>query len=585
MSLTLFAGCATQMLAALYNYAPQLGAPTAYWYGHPFYEPWSFLSWGLAFLPDRPWIAFLTVVLAGAFVLAAFGVLVIASGFAPIALPSFKPQRGFERWDILRQHGLLGANELALGAVRRLGFAAPNIVSIPRGNVALIGDPVHTDGALIAALSRWQGALVVVDARGLSSKLGHHDIVRFAPGRADGASYNPLLAIRTGAYAWEDARRLASAFLQSSDRGPVNVFALLVLDQLLAAPLEERTFAALRRRLANPQRVLAELCGAWGADHLACNPPHSEMARMAQVCSAHPHATLAALARIDAALGLFAAGDCANATSAHHFRFADLVAGDGPRTLVIAPPPGEATCAAPLIAAMLAQLARECAASADLDHLGRRKNRDLLIVIEAEACRALGAARGSAQGPPPLVPAHASMNGCHALLQARSIDEAARLVGGGVGSFDAVVAIGPQSDSSATALRVSGGAIRCWRRVKQHREAWKPLLLPEWERASRPIVSERDLRGAPAERAYLFVKQVRPIRAWALSGGAGHAHFIDSGALPKFPRDWSAPPIPRPQASARAPQAPTTRTKPIGAQIRKALTRVALPRTSGAKTP
>lgn len=462
--------------------------------------------------------------------------------------------------------------------------AKPDIVSMPRGNIAIIGASEHTDGALLAALRTWQGAVVFIDARGLSSGLSRHNVVRFAPGRGDSASYSPLLAIRAGDHAWEDARRLASAFLQLSDQGLVDVFALLMLDQLLAAPIEQRTFAALRCRLADPQRVLTELCGARGADPLACNQPLSEMARISHICSAHPHATLAALARIDAALGLFADGAYANAANAHQFRFADLVAGNGPRTLVIAPPPGEAARGAPLIAAMLAQLSRECAPSADLDHLGWRKQRELLIVIEAEACRALGAARAGAQGAPPLVPAHASMNGCHALLQARNIDEAARLAHGGPDPFDVIAAIGPQSEASAAALSGSGGATRCWRRVKQRRETWKELVLPKWEQASRTIVSESELRNAPAERAYLFMRRLRPIRALALSVGTSAAHFADANALPQVAHDWSAPPLPRSLTPTVEANSLTASAKPIGAQIRKALTRKPPQPIPGAKT-
>lgn len=65
------------------------------------------MGWGLAFLTHRPSIAFLTIVLAGAIALAALAVFVLASGFAPVALPSLKMQRGFQTWDILSQRGLL----------------------------------------------------------------------------------------------------------------------------------------------------------------------------------------------------------------------------------------------------------------------------------------------------------------------------------------------------------------------------------------------------------------------------------------------------------------------------------------------
>lgn len=234
---------------------------------------------------------------------------------------------------------------------------------------------------------------------------------------------------------------------------------------------------------------------------------------------------------------------------------------------------------------MLAQLAGECAAAADQDHLGRRKTRDLLIVIEAEACRALGATLSQSEAQLPLIPLHASANGCHMLLHARCLGDVGRLPPCGIESLDAIAAIGPQTEASAAALSGRGGVVQIWQRTKQYREAWKEWLLPAWEQASCPIVSEADLRAAPATRAHLFIKHLKPIRAWTLSGGEGRAQFASPTALPQPPHDWSAPPLPRPQSPAREAPTLTTKTNPIGAQIRKALNRSAPPRSSGAKAP
>jgi type IV secretion system protein VirD4 len=585
LALTLFAAFATEFIAALLGFNPSLGSPGLSWYGLPLYDPWDFLRWSFDGDRAQPWSALLGVVLTGVIALAAFAALVFAVGMAPLSWPTFRWRRGFERWDILGQRGLLAANGLALGAVRRHVLAKPDIVSLTRGNSLIVGDPAYTDDALLAALSRWQGALVFVDARGISAKLPRAEVIRFAPGRHDSACYDPLLALRGGDYAWADAKRLASAFLQSCDSGLVNNFALLMLDQLLTAPLEERTLAALHRRLADPRRLLDDLCVPWSGDPAANDPPLCEMARVARVAAATPHATLAAIAHIDAALGLFADGAYAIATSAHQFRFADLVAGDGPATLVIAPPPGEAERAAPQIAAMLAQLVAECASAADQDHLGRRKKRNLLIVIETEACRALSGTRSQSRAQLPLVPLHASANNCHMLLQAGCVNEAARFTLGGIETLDAIAAIGPQTELSAAALSSHGGAVRHWRRAKRHREAWKEWLLPAWGQASRPVVADDDLRGAPATRAHIFIKHLRPIRASMLSGGEGRAQFASPTTLLPPQHDWSAPPLPRPQALAGEASTLTTNTRPIGAQIRKELNRSAPPRSTGAKTP
>lgn len=569
-ALTLFAGAATQLLAAIFGYAAHFGEPIASWYGRPLYDPWRFLVWGLELAPVRPWIAFLCVLLAITYALAAFAVLIFAGLFPPIELPRFKSRRGFATWDILSQQGLLAANGLASGAVRRLVWAKPDIVSAPAGNVALIGDPKHTDAALLAAISAWRGALVFVDARGLGLRLPRTKVIRFAPGRADSASYNPMLAIRGGAHAWADACRLARSFLPSGDETRVEAFAILVLDQLLTAPLDCRNLAAIRGRLAQPHRVLADICATWVEQRCAAPAPECEIARAVRVWRASPNATLAHLAGIDAALALFADGAYAQA-EAHQFRFADLVAGDGAGTLVISPPPGDAEHAAPLILAMLAQLVRECASAPDVDHLGRAKKRELLVVIEAEALKGLAAGD--------LLPEHAMANGCRLLAQSRSMKCVP------TGLFDTIAAIGPQTETSAAKLSELGGTIACWRRVRAKRQTWRDWVFPAWERAERAIVTPADLLGADASAAILFLNGLAPVAAHALCAGESETDFAAGANLSEVAHDWNTPAMSRPDAPvAEAP--PLVNAQPIGAKIRETLTRRAPPRSpTEAKSP
>ena len=571
-ALTLFAGAATHLLAAIFGYAAHFGEPIAYWYGHPLYDPWRFLSWGLELAAARPWIALLCVVLAMTFVLAAFAVLVLARLMPPVVLPVLPLRTGLARWGVLRQQGLLGADGLALGAVRRHWLARPDIVSAPSGNVALVGDPRHTDDALLAAISSWRGALVFVDARGLALKLSRSSVIRFAPGRIDGAAYNPLLAIRGGAYAWADARLLARAFLQSGDSALLDAFAVLILDQLLTAPFEHRNLAAIRKRLAQPHRALADICAAWGEQQCSAPAPHCEIARAAQSWRVHPNATLDHLAEIDAALALLADGATAQATAAHQFRFADLVAGDGAETLVISPPPSDVERAAPLIAALLAQLVMECAAAPDIDQFGRAKKRQLLVVIDADMSAALGAVLGGAA----LLPDHALRNGCHLLVQARCVARAPSA------AFDAIAAIGPQSEPTSARLSELGGSVPTWKSLQSSGPDWKEIAFPTWERTLRPIVPRRDLLGADAGDAFLFLMGLAPIRARVVHAKACQTTFIKAAELAPAAHDWTASPLDRVEASMPTP-APA---QPIGAQIRKALTRKAPPTSkTKAKSP
>lgn len=239
----------------------------------------AFPQLGLGTRARTAWIAFLCIVVAMTFVLAAFAVLVVARLIPPVGLPRFELRRGFARWGILRQHGPLVANGLALGAVRRHWLAKPDIVSAPAGNVLIVGDPEHTDAALLAAISAWRGALVFFDTRGLALTLPRKNVIRFAPGRADGANYNPTFAIRGGVHAWADARLLARSFLQSGDDALNDAFGALALDQLLTVPLEHRNLGQIRKRLAQPYRVLADLSATWTEGHCSSPLPHCEIAR------------------------------------------------------------------------------------------------------------------------------------------------------------------------------------------------------------------------------------------------------------------------------------------------------------------
>jgi hypothetical protein len=63
-AMTLFAGVLTHLFAAIFGYDARFGEPAAFWYGHPLYDPWTFLEWGLTLAPPHPWGAFLCVLLA-----------------------------------------------------------------------------------------------------------------------------------------------------------------------------------------------------------------------------------------------------------------------------------------------------------------------------------------------------------------------------------------------------------------------------------------------------------------------------------------------------------------------------------------
>lgn len=559
-ALTLFAGVATQLLAAIFGYAAHFGEHAPPWFGFPLYEPWRFLEWGLGLAPVRPWIAFLCIVLALTFVLAAFAVLVLAGLVAPDDLPQFKSRRGFASWDILGQFGLLGASGLALGAVRRHWWTKQDIVSAPSGNVLIVGEPKYTDAALIAAASTWRGPLLFIDARGLASKLPRKNVIRFAPGQKGSVSYNPMLAIRGGVHAWADALVLAKSFLRPSDAALAEAFAILLLNQLTSAPLEQRNLAALRKRLAAPHRLLTEIVAAWPEELCAASAPHSEIARAVRAWRAHPNATLAHLADIDAALAGFAEGAIGQATQAYQFRIAELIIGAGPHTLVLSVPPSEAAVMARLLSAMLAQLVATCASASDADAPRDHKRQQILIVVEAGALPLLRQ----------VLPADAAAHGCHLLAQAPSLEHATS------DAFGTIAAIGPQSDPTADKLSARAGHISEWLLLRRDEVSIRNWMFPR-VKVQQALLPAADLTDADPSRAMLFFQGLAPVRARSLYLEGSQARFVAGAELQSVAHDWAAPPPPVETPTQAASVAPAT-SPLIGAHIRAVLTRRAPPR-------
>ncbi|MBX9745617.1 MAG: hypothetical protein K2X34_01865 [Hyphomonadaceae bacterium] len=573
-ALTLFAGVVTQLLAAIVGRDARFGEPVALWYGHPLYDPWQFLHWALELAPRHPGIAILCLLLALICVLAAFAVLALGGLMAPGDMPQFKSRRGFCSWDKLGQQGLLTANGLALGAVKRFALSKPvtlyALTGSSAGKIALVGDPRFTDATLIAAASAWPGALVFFDARGVAPELRRQSIVRFAPGPADSASLNPLLAIRGGAHAWADARLLARAMLGVSDDAAIDDFAVLILDQLINAPLDQRNLSSLRARLSLPHAVLTEISAAWPEALCRAQAPQCEIARAVRLWRTQPNAALAHLAEIDAALAFLSDGAFARVTGVHQVRFADLVSAEGPRTLTLEFPRINAESAAPLMAALLAQLVAACAMNANTDHLGRPRKRDLLIVLEAQALKLL-----ANQSALPVFFAHAGGNACRLLVQGETLKEVP------LEAYDTIVAIGPQTEPSAETLSKRGGEISAWRLMSRAEHSIRAWTRPTWARVKRPIVAADDLIAADAAQAMVFVQDLPPFRARSISIHGPPATFLSGADLTPVAHDWDAPPA-CPDVSAASSPFPTSPLKeraPIGANIRAALSRRAPPRT------
>lgn len=206
---TLCCGLVTQMLARALGYAAALGPPLLDLGSLRLYAPFSLLSWSVSWAPVAPSLLVLSLCLSIVCALASYAVAIVFAKLEPIALAEPSPWRDLASWRELGHYGLLRDEGLALGAVRRHAWAKYRTVRSDARRCVFVGQSQHTDDAVLAALRSWAGSLVLVDARGaLAERLSREDVLRFAPGRSDAISINPLLALRTGLQAWNDARQL-----------------------------------------------------------------------------------------------------------------------------------------------------------------------------------------------------------------------------------------------------------------------------------------------------------------------------------------------------------------------------------------
>lgn len=567
---TFCCGLVTQMMARALGYDASLGPRQLDLGSVHLYAPFSFLSWSVSWAPVAPSLLVLSFCLALVCGLAAYAVAIVFAKLEPIALAEPSPWRDLASWRELGHYGLLRDEGLALGAVRRHAWAKYRTVRSNTRRCVFVGQSQHTDDAVLAALRSWAGTLVLVDARGaLAERLGREDVLRFAPARSDAISINPLLALRGGLHAWNDARQLAGALLANTYEVPrtaVDAFALLVLDQLLCAPLEARSLASLRHRLIDRAALLASLCSRWSAEPKADEAPAIwEMVRVARAQRADPDRALTDFARIDQALAIFADARLASSTNAHHLNWAEFVSTPTPQTLVVSlenigPP------AAPLVQALLAQLATH--------HSSASEAPPLMLAVEADAARLLVERLGAT------LPIGSNSK---VLIQSPDIAHAECLIGAGQRA-SSIVAIGPQTNASAQSLSNRAGYCAVYGPIPFEIHRWRRLLFPDWVRQEVERLPTAALKSASPSEAFLVAPDHKPARMAVLVGG-GATRFTAPTAT-SAQHDWSAPPT----DSVRPPEPPADTVSPVLAgpkatKLRRVLARTATkPTDNGARS-
>lgn len=552
----------TQMMARLTGFDDALGSPWLDLGSLRLYAPFSFVAWTFEWMPAAPSLMLLTLCLLCVCALATYAAAVLVAGLEPLSFPPRMPWRDLASWRYLGDWGLLRDDGLALGAARCRAWDRHRLVRHPGPRWLLLGAPEHTNDALTGALVHWRGPIILVDGCGsIIDGLDRRDVLHFAPGGSDTLRFNPLLAIRGAVYAWDDARCLAHALLGRRAGAPiVEAFALLMLDQLLCAPIERRNLVEVRRRLTDKTGLVAELIGRWRDVPNAQDAPPAtwEMLRAARALRAEPDRAIEHYDQIDNACTLFANAEIVEATSGHQIDVGAFLAPDMPGTLAISTGALQGAHAAMLVRAMLAQLVLRCGVVS--------AGHTPLIVIEASAAHQLAEHGGAfcADLAPPI----------RLLVQCDDIDAADRVVEGV--AFDATSAIGPRTSASAAALSRMGG--KCWtyERCPISIPRWRHRLFPAWIKRETDRLPARALESADTHIALLVSPGRRPARLRVLTS-RGAPTFRASSAHPASQHDWTVDPmiLVEPQSSAHANQAPNITND----KLRRTLTRKATPKS------
>lgn len=279
------------------------------------------------------------------------------------------------------------------------------------------------------------------------------------------------------------------------------------------------------------------------------------MVRVARAQRAEPDQALADLARIDQALAVFADAKLLSATNAHHLNWAEFVSSSTPRALVLSLENTVAP-AAPLVQALLAQLATHHASASDAP--------PLMLAIEADAARRLVEQLGATL---PIGP------NTKVLIQSTDIPSAECVIGAGQRARS-IVAIGPQTEANAQSLSNRAGYCAVYGPIPFEIHRWRRLVFPSWVKQEVERLPTAALISALPSEAFLMAPDHKPVRMRVLVGG-GVTCFMAPPAPARH--DWSAPPA----DSVRLPETrPADDPLPIrpghaATKLRRALTRTA----------
>lgn len=527
------AGAATQYLAQVFAYQPALGDP---WLRTPaVYAPWAFFDWSERWANrfPRPFAIARLSVLAG---LVASVFFVVAAARRGLQLKPFGKDAWAKFADVARA-GLFAQDGAILGK-----FDGEILVYDGPGHQILIGASRSGKGRghVVPTLLSWNGSALVLDVKG---ELDHGDarhgfpgtsghrallgpVLRFAPTQTSSNCFNPLLEIRKGENEVRDVQNVVDIIVdphgqtRGSERfwndSAKNILTGVILHVLYAEPLERKTLAVVREKLADLDRAADEMRLTLHRLNPRTNAPevHPEVLHaVTSYLTGEERLRSGIKATAESFFGIFADPIVAAKTSRSDFRIGELMCADAPMTLYLQPPPSDAQRLMPLMRLVISQVSRSLMEDQTRDALGRPKRHRLLIMLDEFPQlgrldffeKMMGAMAGY---------------GLKAFLVCQSLNHVIKAYGRDNVILDnchCVTSFAAADPETARHIADMGGEV--WEiRPQESEQRPRSILGPRkgaitYREERRPLLLPGDVRSLPQDEQLIFVSGCKPIRA------------------------------------------------------------------------
>jgi type IV secretion system protein VirD4 len=525
---------ATQTLAGIFRDQPALGTPIVRFDGGAIYWPWLVFAWADHWRDRFP----KPFALADLILVCSLGVSLLAAAAAGGAAPPRLRRHGGSGWagfsDIERAE-LFASSGAVLGK-----FDGQLLAFDGGGHLLLIGASRSGKGRghVVPTLLAWPHSVLVLDIKSeLASGDPRHDFpgtagfreslgptLRFAPTNAVSARFNPLLEVRRGANEVRDVQNIVEIIVDPAgdarredfwDRSAKQVLVGLILHVLYCEADDRKTLAVVREKLRDldtyaqhMRLVLHRRSPETGAPET-----HPEVLHAAEsYLSGEERMRSGIKATAESFFGIFADPLVAANTATSDFRVGDLMCGESPVTLFLQPPPSDATRLMPLMRLVLNQITRSLMEDQVADAAGRRKQHQLLLMLDEFPQLGRLSFFETAMG------AFAGY-GLKAYLVCQSLNHVTRAYGRDsviIDNCQVVTAFAASDIETAKTIAAMTG--ERWEMVEQESVAKPQALITRrgsksFREERRPLMLAADVRQLPADEEIIFVAGAKPIRA------------------------------------------------------------------------